>query len=180
MNHYNKQDTSVHGQSRFWFGTSLAQFLAKELQDFPGRRVAAVRLFAVTLIIALVSQTLHVPPLGALAILISLSYDAYANAGQSLAFGLRQLFYLIVTVIMSVLTLMLAGNDGWLVLTLSFMIMALALFHARLIAWPTGLRCGIRLQCYITRARPTQTFTKPCGIFPSLAAWACVPGRWCI
>lgn len=139
MSHHNKQNTSIHGQSRFWFGTGLAQFLAKELQDFPGRRVAAVRLFAVTLIIALVSQTLHVPALGALAILISLSYDAYANAGQSLAFGLRQLFYLIVTVIMSVLTLMLAGNDGWLVLSLSFMIMALALFHARLIAWPTGI-----------------------------------------
>jgi multidrug resistance protein MdtO len=127
------------GQSRFWFGTGLTQFLAAELRDFPGRRVAAVRLFAVTLIIVLVSQTLHVPPLGALAILVSLSYDAYANAGQSLAFGLRQLFYLFITVLVSVLAVMLAGNDGWLMLSLSFVIMALALFHARLIAWPTGI-----------------------------------------
>lgn len=127
------------GQSRFWFGTGLAQFLSAELKDFPGRRVAASRLFAVTLIIALVSQSLHVPPLGALSILVCLSYDAYANAGQSLAFGLRQLYYLFVTVLISVLTLVLAGNDPWLLLSLSFVIMALALFHARLIAWPTGI-----------------------------------------
>lgn len=127
------------GHSRFWFGTGLAQFLSAELKDFPGRRVAAARLFAVSLIIALASQTLHVPPLGALSILVCLSYDAYANAGQSLAFGLRQLYYLFVTVLIAVLALVLAGNDPWLLLTLSFAIMALALFHARLIAWPTGI-----------------------------------------
>ncbi|ATG91720.1 FUSC family protein [Methylomonas koyamae] len=127
------------GHSRFWFGTGLAQFLSAELKDFPGRRVAAARLFAVTLIIALVSQTLHIPPLGALAILVCLSYDAYANAGQSLAFGLRQLYYLFVTVLIAVLILVLAGNDPWLLLSLSFVVMALALFHARLIAWPTGI-----------------------------------------
>lgn len=125
--------------SRFWFGTGLAEFLAAELTDFPGRRIAAARLFAVSLIIATVSQSLHVPPLGALSLLVCLSYDAYANAGQSLAFGLRQLFYLFVTVLISVLALMLAGNDPWLMLSLSFAIMALALFHARLIAWPTGI-----------------------------------------
>ncbi len=127
------------GHGRFWFGTGLAQFLSAELKDFPGRRVAAARLFAVSLIIALVSQSLHVPPLGALSILICLSYDAYANAGQSLAFGLRQLYYLLITVLIAVLTLVLAGNDPWLLLSLSFVIMALALFHARLIAWPTGI-----------------------------------------
>ncbi|OAI19352.1 fusaric acid resistance protein [Methylomonas koyamae] len=127
------------GHGRFWFGTGLAQFLSAELKDFPGRRVAAARLFAVTLIIALVSQTLHIPPLGALAILVCLSYDAYANAGQSLAFGLRQLYYLFVTVLIAVLILVLAGNDPWLLLSLSFVVMALALFHARLIAWPTGI-----------------------------------------
>ncbi|MDT4328290.1 MULTISPECIES: FUSC family protein [unclassified Methylomonas] len=126
-----------HG--RFWFGTGLAEFLAAELKDSPERRIAAARLFAVSLIIATVSQSLHVPPLGALSLLVCLSYDAYANAGQSLAFGLRQLFYLFVTVLISVLALMLAGNDPWLMLSLSFAIMALALFHARLIAWPTGI-----------------------------------------
>jgi len=126
-------------RSRLWFGTSLRQFLKAELKDSPARRVAATRLFVVSLTIALVSQTLHVPPLGAISILICLSYDAYANAGQSLAFGMRQLGYLIVTTLVSVLTLMLAGNDPWLLLSLSFIILALALFHARLIAWPTGI-----------------------------------------
>jgi uncharacterized membrane protein YccC len=139
MSESDERHSPAHGQSRFWFGTGLTQFLATELRDFPGRRVAAIRLFAVTLIIALVSQTLHVPPLGALSILVSLSYDAYANAGQSLAFGLRQLFYLFITVLVSVVALMVAGNDAWLMLSLSFVIIALALFHARLIAWPTGI-----------------------------------------
>jgi uncharacterized membrane protein YccC len=140
--------TSGHGRpasssqpkpGRLWFGTSLGQFLKAELKDSPARRVAATRLFVVTLTIALVSQTLHIPPLGAISILICLSYDAYANAGQSLAFGIRQLGYLIVTTLISVLTLMLAGNDPWLLLPLSFVILALSLFHARLIAWPTGI-----------------------------------------
>ncbi|WP_415880314.1 FUSC family protein [Methylomonas sp. TEB] len=125
--------------NQLWFGTSLGQFLTAELKDTPARRVAALRLFVVTLTIALVSQTLHIPPLGAISILICLSYDAYANAGQSLAFGIRQLGYLIVTTLVSVLTLMLAGNDPWLLLPLSFVILALSLFHARLIAWPTGI-----------------------------------------
>jgi hypothetical protein len=131
---------STHSsQSRFWFGTGLTQFLKTELRDFPERRVAALRLFSVALCIALVSQTLHVPPLGAIALLVCLSYDAYANAGQSLMFGLRQLGYLIVTTMLSVFTLMFAGNDAWLLLSLSFIILTIALFHARLIAWPTGI-----------------------------------------
>ena len=141
MNNRDSRHTSDRHQShsRFWFGTGLAQFLKAELQDFPERRIAATRLFVVSLIIALVSQALHVPPFGAIALLICLSYDAYANAGQSLVFGLRQLGYLIVTTMVSVFTLMFAGNDAWLLLTLSFIILALALFHARLIAWPTGI-----------------------------------------
>lgn len=131
------QDTQA--RSRLWFGTGLVQFLTAELKDSPERRVAAWRLFVVSLTIVLVSQTLHVPPIGAIALLICLSYDAHANAGQSLAFGMRQLGYLLVTTLVSVLTLMIAGNDAWLLLTLSFIILALALFHARLIAWPTGI-----------------------------------------
>lgn len=142
------------GHSRFWFGTGLAQFLSAELKDFPGRRIAAARLFAVTLIIALASQTLHIPPLGALSILVCLSYDAYANAGQSLAFGLRQLYYLFVTVLIAVLTLVLAGNDPWLLLSLSFVVMALALFHARLIAWPTGIALWYSIPVLYSPAAP--------------------------
>ena len=93
MKNGDMQHTSVPNKnlSSLWFGTSLAQFLEVELTDFPGRRVAALRLFIVALIIALVNETLHVPPLGAIALLICLSYDAYANSGQALAFGLRQL-----------------------------------------------------------------------------------------
>ncbi|MGZ5052639.1 MAG: FUSC family protein [Methylobacter sp.] len=156
MSELDERHSSAHGQSRFWFGTSLTQFLATELRDFPGRRVAAVRLFAVTLIIALVSQTLHVPPLGALSILVSLSYDAYANAGQSLAFGLRQLFFLFITVLISVLALMVAGNDGWLMLSLSFVVMALALFHARLIAWPTGIALWYAIAVLYSPSTPQE------------------------
>ncbi|MDD4913487.1 MAG: FUSC family protein [Methylococcales bacterium] len=127
------------GRGKSWFGTSLTQFLKAELKDFPERRVAALRLFVVAFTIAIVSQALHVPPLGAIALLVCLSYDAYANAGQSLVFGVRQLGYLMVTTLLSVLTLMLAGNEPWLLFCLSFIIMAMALFHARLIAWPTGI-----------------------------------------
>ena len=141
MNNGESRQTSAPQQShnRFWFGTSLTKFLKAELLDFPARRIAAVRLFVVSLTIAVVSQALHVPPLGAIAVLICLSYDAYANAGQSLMFGLRQISYLIITTMVSVLTLMFTGNDVWLLLPLSFVILALALFHARLIAWPTGI-----------------------------------------
>jgi multidrug resistance protein MdtO len=55
-----------------------------------------------------------------------LSYDAYANAGQALAFGLRQLGYIIVTTGVSVLALMFAGNEAWLLLPLSFIVIALS------------------------------------------------------
>lgn len=128
MNHGDTQHASALNKkrSRLWFGTGLTQFLKTELRDFPERRVAAFRLFIVAMTIALVSQTLHVPPLGAIALLICLSYDAYANAGQSLAFGLRQLGYIIVTTLVSVFTLMFAGNDAWLLLPLSFIILAVA------------------------------------------------------
>jgi uncharacterized membrane protein YgaE (UPF0421/DUF939 family) len=130
---------SPQQRTTLWFGGSLSQFLREELKDFPQRRVAALRLFVVTLCIVTVSQSLHVPPLGAIALLICLSYDAYANAGQSLLFGIRQFGYILVTTLISVLTLMLAGNEPWLLFCLSFIIMALALFHSRLIAWPTGI-----------------------------------------
>jgi multidrug resistance protein MdtO len=118
MKNGDMQHTSVPNKnlSSLWFGTSLAQFLEVELTDFPERRVAALRLFIVALIIALVNETQHVPPLGAIALLICLSYDAYANSGQALAFGLRQLGYIIITTGVSVFALMFAGNEAWLLL----------------------------------------------------------------
>ncbi|PPK73314.1 putative membrane protein YccC [Methylobacter tundripaludum] len=154
----NRGDASVphKRRSRLWFGTGLAQFLKVELKDSPERRVAALRLFIVSLIIVLVGQTLHVPPLGAIALLICLSYDAYANTGQSLAFGMRQLGYIIVTTLISVFTLMLAGNDAWLLLPLSFIILAVALFHARLIAWPTGIALWYSVAVLYSPSTPDQ------------------------
>jgi len=165
-------------RSKLWFGTSLAQFLKTELRDFPGRRVAALRLFIVTLIIALVSQTLHVPPLGAIAVLICLSYDAYANAGQSLAFGLRQLGYIILTTLVSVFTLMFAGNEAWLLLPLSLVIMALALFHARLIAWPTGIALWYSVAVLYSPSTPDENIYSALWNIPIIGVLAI--GSWTV
>jgi len=165
-------------QSKLWFGTSLAQFLKTELRDFPGRRVAALRLFIVTLIIALVSQTLHIPPLGAIAVLICLSYDAYANAGQSLAFGLRQLGYIILTTLVSVFTLMFAGNEAWLLLPLSLVIMALALFHARLIAWPTGIALWYSVAVLYSPSTPDENIYSALWNIPIIGVLAI--GSWTV
>jgi multidrug resistance protein MdtO len=135
-------DTPPGNQRRggtLWFGRTLTQFLKTELQNFPGRRLGAFRLFVVVLTIAVVSQTLHMPPLAAIGITLSLGYSPYANAGESLAFGMRQLGYVIVTTSLSLFSLVLAGHEGWLLLPWSFALIALALFHARLIAWPTGI-----------------------------------------
>ena len=164
--------------SRFWFGTDLAQFLKVELRDFPGRRVAAFRLFIVSLIIVWVSQSLHVPPLGAIALLICLSYDAYANAGQSLAFGLRQLGYIIVTTLVSVFALMLAGNDAWLLLPVSFIIIALALFHARLIAWPTGIALWYSVAVLYSPSAPEQAIYNALWNIPIIGVLAI--GSWTV
>jgi len=165
-------------RSKLWFGTSLAQFLKTELRDFPGRRVAALRLFIVTLIIALVSQTLHIPPLGAIAVLICLSYDAYANAGQSLAFGLRQLGYIILTTLVSVFTLMFAGNEAWLLLPLSLVIMALALFHARLIAWPTGIALWYSVAVLYSPSTPDENIYSALWNIPIIGVLAI--GSWTV
>jgi multidrug resistance protein MdtO len=180
MNNGDTQHTSVQRKrrSRLWFGTSLAQFLKVELKDSPERRVAAFRLFIVALIIVLVSQTLHVPPLGAIALLICLSYDAYANAGQSLAFGLRQLGYIIVTTLVSVFTLMLAGNDAWLLLPLSFIIMAVALFHARLIAWPTGIALWYSVAVLYSPSTPGQAIYNALWNIPIIGVLAI--GSWTV
>ncbi|CAD6876887.1 FUSC family protein [Methylomonas fluvii] len=164
--------------SRLWFGTSLGQFLTAELKDTPARRVAALRLFVVTLTIALVSQTLHIPPLGAISILICLSYDAYANAGQSLAFGIRQLGYLMVTTLASVLTLMLAGNDPWLLLPLSFVILALSLFHARLIAWPTGIALWFSVAVLYSPSTPDENIYHALWNIPIIGVLAL--GTWTV
>jgi len=165
-------------RSKLWFGTSLAQFLTTELRDFPGRRVAALRLFIVTLIIALTSQTLHIPPLGAIAVLICLSYDAYANAGQSLAFGLRQLGYIILTTLVSVFTLMFAGNEAWLLLPLSSVIMALALFHARLIAWPTGIALWYSVAVLYSPSTPDENIYSALWNIPIIGVLAI--GSWTV
>jgi hypothetical protein len=164
--------------SRLWFGTGLTQFLRAELKDSPERRVAATRLFVVSLTIVLVSQTLHVPPIGAIALLICLSYDAYANAGQSLWFGWRQLVYLIVTTLISVLTLMFAGNDGWLLLSLSFVILALALFHARLIAWPTGIALWYSLAVLYSPSTPDENIYHALWNIPIIGVLAL--GTWTV
>ena len=175
----NSPASSGHqNHSRFWFGTGLTQFLKAELKDFPERRIAAARLFAVSLISALVSQTLHVPPFGAIALLICLSYDAYANAGQSLVFGLRQLGYLIVTTMVSVLTLMFAGNDAWLLLSLSFIILALALFHARLIAWPTGIALWYSVAVMYTPSNPDAGIYNALWTVPIIGVLAF--GSWTV
>jgi multidrug resistance protein MdtO len=180
MNNGDTQHTSVlhKSRSRLWFGTGLAQFLEDELRDFPGRRVAALRLFIVALTIALTSQTLHVPPLGAIALLICLSYDAYANAGQSLAFGLHQLGYLIVTTLVSVFALMLAGNDPWLLLSLSFIILALALFHARLIAWPTGIALWYSVAVLYSPSTPDENIYHALWNIPIIGVLAI--GSWTV
>ncbi|MGJ0486446.1 MAG: FUSC family protein [Methylomicrobium sp.] len=178
MNNGTSQDTSVldKNPSRLWFGTSLTQFLKAELRDSPERRVAAFRLFIVTLIIALVSQALHVPPLGAIAILICLSYDAYANSGQSLLFGMRQLGYIIVTTMASVFALMFAGNEAWLLLPLSFIIMAAALFHARLTAWPTGIALWYSVAVLYTPSTPDQAIYNALWNIPIIGVLAI--GSW--
>jgi len=180
MSNGGPQPTSVPNERRggLWFGTSLTQFLITELRDFPGRRVAALRLFIVSLIIALVSQTLHVPPLGAIALLICLSYDAYANAGQSLAFGMRQLGYISVTTLISVVTLMFAGNDAWLLLPLSFIILALALFHARLIAWPTGIALWYSVAVLYGPSTPEQGIYNALWNIPIIGVLAI--GSWTV
>ncbi len=169
---------SQPSHSRLWFGTGLTQFLQAELKDFPERRVAATRLFVVSLTIVLVSQTLHVPPIGAIALLICLSYDAYANAGQSLWFGLRQLVYLIVTTLISVFTLMFAGNDGWLLLSMSFVILALALFHARLIAWPTGIALWYSIAVLYSPSTPDENIYHALWNIPIIGVLAL--GTWTV
>ncbi|PPD49595.1 MAG: FUSC family protein [Methylobacter sp.] len=176
MNNSGAQHASVVKKKRsgLWFGTNLTQFLTAELQDFPGRRVAALRLFIVSLSIALASQTLHVPPLGAIALLICLSYDAYANAGQSLAFGMRQLGYIIVTTLISVFTLMFGGNDAWLLLPLSFTVLALALFHARLIAWPTGIALWYSVAVLYNPGTPEQAIYNALWNIPIIGVLAIV------
>jgi len=180
MNNGDTQHTSVlhKRRSRLWFGTSLAQFLKAELRDFPERRIAALRLFIVSLTIALVSETLHVPPLAAIALLICLSYDAYANAGQSLAFGMRQLGYIIVTTLVSVFALMLAGNDAWLLLPLSFVIMAVALFHARLIAWPTGIALWYSVSVLYSPSTPDESIYNALWNIPIIGVLAI--GSWTV
>jgi hypothetical protein len=167
-----------HSHGGFWFGTGLTQFLKAELRDFPERRIAALRLFIVALSIALVSQTLHVPPLGAIALLVCLSYDAYANAGQSLMFGLRQLGYLIVTTMVSVFTLMFAGNDAWALLCLSFIILALALFHARQIAWPTGIALWYSVAVLYSPSNPEAGIYNALWTVPLIGVLAL--GSWTI
>jgi uncharacterized membrane protein YccC len=180
MNNGDTQHTSVHHKrrNRLWFGTGLTQFLKIELRDSPERRVAAFRLFIVSLIIALVSQTLHVPPLGAIALLICLSYDAYANSGQALAFGMRQLGYIIVTTLVSVFTLMFAGNDAWLLLPLSLVIMAVALFHARLIAWPTGIALWYSVAVLYSPSTPDQAIYNALWNIPIIGVLAI--GSWTV
>lgn len=180
MSNGGPQPASVPNERRggLWFGTSLTQFLIAELRDFPGRQVAALRLFIVSLIIALVSQTLHVPPLGAIALLICLSYDAYANAGQSLAFGMRQLGYISVTTLISVVTLMFAGNDAWLLLPLSFIILAVALFHARLIAWPTGIALWYSVAVLYGPSTPEQGIYNALWNIPIIGVLAI--GSWTV
>ena len=179
----NKSDTQrtlvLHKkQSRLWFGTSLTQFLKTELRDFPERRVAALRLFIVTMIIAIVNETLHVPPLGAIALLICLSYDAYANSGQALAFGLRQFGYIIVTTLVSVFALMFAGNEPWLLLPLSLIIIALALFHARLIAWPTGIALWYSVAVLYSPSTPEASIYNALWNIPIIGVLAI--GSWTI
>ena len=127
----------------------------------------------------LVNQTLHVPPLGAIALLICLSYDAYANAGQSLTFGLRQLGYLIVTTLVSVFTLMFAGNDAWaLLLPLSFIILAFALFHARLIAWPTGIALWYSVAVLYSPSKPEASIYNALWNIPIIGVLAI--GSWTV
>lgn len=165
-------------RSRLWFGTSLTQFLKAELKDSPGRQVAAFRLFIVSLVIVLASQSLHLPPLGAIALLICLSYDPYANAGQSLAFGLRQLGYILFTTLISVFALVLAGNEAWLLLPVSFIILALALFHARLIAWPTGIALWYSVAVLYSPSAPDEAVYNALWNIPIIGVLAI--GSWTV
>jgi uncharacterized membrane protein YccC len=176
MKNSHREHSSLLHPNRLWFGTSLTHFLVAELKDFPQRRVAALRLFLVAFSITLVSQSLHVPPFGAIALLVCLSYDAYANTGQSLLFGIRQLGYLIVTTLISIFTLMFAGNDAWLLLCLSFIILAVALFHSRLIAWPTGIALWYAVAVMYSPTNPEAAIYNALWTIPIIGLLAL--GTW--
>lgn len=178
MKRTDKQPPPAGGPERLWFGTGLWPFLRAELRDFPQRRVAALRLFTVTLTIALVGQSLHLPPLGAIAILVCLSYNPYANTGESLIFGMRQFGYVCLSVLIGILALMLAGNEPWLMLPLAFAILAMALFHARLIAWPTGIALWFSIPVLYSPSTPDASIYNALWNIPIIGILAI--GTWTI
>jgi len=93
-------------------------------------------------------------------------------------FGMRQLGYIIVTTGVSVLTLMLAGNDAWLLLPLSFIIMAAALFHARLTAWPTGIALWYSVAVLYSPSAPDQGIYNALWNIPIIGVLAI--GAWTV
>jgi len=159
--------TGLGGASRRWFGTTLWRFLREELEDSPGRRLAALRLFIGALAIAILSQTLLKPPhVAAVAVTIGLGLNPRANTGQSLEMGARMFGYLAVMAALSVVSLALAGNDPWLLLPWSFAVMTLALFHSRYTGQPTTIATWYSLVVLYSAATPSDNIYTALWVIP--------------
>jgi len=83
-----------------------------------------------------------------------------------------------VTTLVSVFTLMLAGNDAWLLLPLSFIILAAALFHARLIAWPTGIALWYSIAVLYSPSMPDEAIYQALWNIPIIGVLAI--GSWTV
>ncbi len=73
---------------------------------------------------------------------------------------------------------MFAGNDAWLLLPLSFIIMAIALFHARLIAWPTGIALWYSVAVLYSPSTPDQAIYNALWNIPIIGVLAI--GSWTV
>lgn len=82
------------------------------------------------------------------------------------------------TTLVSVFTLMLAGNDAWLLLPLSFIILAAALFHARLIAWPTGIALWYSIAVLYSPSMPDEAIYQALWNIPIIGVLAI--GSWTV
>jgi hypothetical protein len=80
--------------------------------------------------------------------------------------------------LVSVFTLMLAGNDAWLLLPLSFIILAAALFHARLIAWPTGIALWYSIAVLYSPSMPDEAIYQALWNIPIIGVLAI--GSWTV
>lgn len=157
----------------FWFGMSPAEFLRIELYMTPARRILTIRLFITLMIISLISVTLRPPPVVALSFTFAMMLGPLMmDYTMTLVTAFQLLKLELVAIGLSVISLVMWGDQPWFLVPWSYSLITLLLFYSRVTGTPTIPALLYVFAVFYHPEQPDQNIYEALWLFPTLGILA--------